>query len=147
MKPAAEIVNISRVPSARDRYPDSGIEITSAIRYEVCTHEISSADAARPAWISDNDAETIWISRNAMNMPTHMARNAASRRGSMRSSVDGSAAALDAVSVLEADMARSRCGYLTAAVFSGWTYGARRGRAPARVSTLTTTDMPGRSAR
>ncbi len=32
VKPAAEIANNSRVPSARDRNPDSGIAITSAIR-------------------------------------------------------------------------------------------------------------------
>ncbi len=32
VKPAAETANIRRVPSARDRKPDSGIEITSAIR-------------------------------------------------------------------------------------------------------------------
>ena len=32
VKPPAEIANSSRVPSARDRKPDSGIAITSAIR-------------------------------------------------------------------------------------------------------------------
>ena len=32
VKPEAEIANSSRVPSARDRKPDSGIAITSAIR-------------------------------------------------------------------------------------------------------------------
>ena len=32
VKPAAEIANKMRVPSARDRKPDSGIAITSAIR-------------------------------------------------------------------------------------------------------------------
>jgi hypothetical protein len=32
VKPKAEIANKSRVPSARDRNPDSGIAITSAIR-------------------------------------------------------------------------------------------------------------------
>ena len=32
VKPAAEITNSSRVPSARDRKPDNGIAITSAIR-------------------------------------------------------------------------------------------------------------------
>ena len=34
VKPEAEIANSSRVPSARDRKPDSGIAITSAIRYD-----------------------------------------------------------------------------------------------------------------
>ena len=32
VKPEAEIANNSRVPSARDRKPDKGIAITSAIR-------------------------------------------------------------------------------------------------------------------
>ena len=32
VKPAADAVNRTRVPSARDRKPDSGIAITSAIR-------------------------------------------------------------------------------------------------------------------
>jgi hypothetical protein len=32
VNPAAEIANTSRVPSARDRYPDNGIITTSAIR-------------------------------------------------------------------------------------------------------------------
>ncbi len=32
VKPAAEVANRMRVPSARDRKPDSGIAITSAIR-------------------------------------------------------------------------------------------------------------------
>ncbi len=32
VNPAAEIANSSRVPSARDKKPDSGIAITSAIR-------------------------------------------------------------------------------------------------------------------
>ena len=32
VKPAAEMVNSMRVPSARDRKPESGIAITSAIR-------------------------------------------------------------------------------------------------------------------
>ncbi|MGY3651530.1 hypothetical protein ACVWW2_006821 [Bradyrhizobium sp. LM4.3] len=32
VKPAAEIANNSRVPKARDKNPDSGIAITSAIR-------------------------------------------------------------------------------------------------------------------
>ena len=32
VKPPAEIANTHRVPSARDKYPDSGIITTSAIR-------------------------------------------------------------------------------------------------------------------
>ncbi|OIQ70095.1 hypothetical protein GALL_482970 [mine drainage metagenome] len=35
VNPAAEIANRSLVPSARERKPESGIAITSAIRYEV----------------------------------------------------------------------------------------------------------------
>src|ERR1700674_2422180 len=91
VKPEAEIANNSRVPNARDRKPDSGIAITSAIRYEVWTQDTSLELADRPAWISVSDAETIWMSRIDMNMPNTMIRNANSRRGAMRS--DGAPAA------------------------------------------------------
>src|ERR1700716_806031 len=92
VKPEAEIANNSRVPNARDRNPDNGIAITSAIKYEVWTHDTSVELAERPAWISVSDAETIWMSRIDMNMPNTMIRNAISRRGGMRS--DGTAGAL-----------------------------------------------------
>src|SRR3979411_117071 len=82
VKPEAEIANSSRVPSARDMNPDSGIAITSAIRYEVWTHDTSLELADNPAWISFSDAETIWMSRIDMNIPNTMIRNANSRRGS-----------------------------------------------------------------
>src|ERR1700682_2873564 len=91
VKPEAEIANSNRVPSARDRNPDNGIAITSAIRYAVWTHDTSLELADRPAWISVSDAETIWMSRIDMNIPNTMMRNANSRRGAMRS--DGAAAA------------------------------------------------------
>src|SRR6266702_8087298 len=91
VKPEAEIANSSRVPSARDRNPDNGIAITSAIRYEVWTHDTSLELADRPAWISESDAETTWMSRIDMNIPNTMMRNANSRRGAMRS--DGAPAA------------------------------------------------------
>src|SRR3979411_2508767 len=91
VKPEAEIANSRRVPNARDRKPDSGIPITSAIRYEVCTHDTSDELADRPAWMSVSDAETIWMSRIDMNNPNTMMRNANSRRGAMRS--DGTAVA------------------------------------------------------
>src|ERR1700682_3076395 len=91
LKPEAEIANSNRVPSARDRNPDNGIAITSAIRYEVWTHDTSLELADRPAWISESDAETTWISRIDMNIPNTMMRNANSRRGAMRS--DGTAVA------------------------------------------------------
>ena len=35
VKPPAETVKITRVETTRDRKPDSGIAMTSAIRYEV----------------------------------------------------------------------------------------------------------------
>src|ERR1700732_2411721 len=92
VKPEAEIANSSLVPSARDRKPDSGIAITSAIRYEVWTHDTSLELADRPAWMSESDAETIWMSRIDMNIPNIMMRNANSRRGAMRS--DAAAAAI-----------------------------------------------------
>ena len=85
VKPEAEIANSSRVPNARDRKPDSGIPITSAIRYEVWTHDTSDELADRPAWISASEAETIWMSRIDMNIPNTMMRNANSRRGGIRS--------------------------------------------------------------
>src|SRR5258705_6662816 len=91
VKPEAEIANSSRVPSARDRNPDNGIAITSAIRYEVWTHDTSLELADRPAWISASDADTTWMSRIDMNIPNTMMRNANSRRGAMRS--EGAAAA------------------------------------------------------
>src|SRR3982751_2976723 len=89
VKPEAEIANKSRVPSARDRKPDSGIAITSAIRYEVWTQETSLELADRPAWISLRDAETIWMSRIDMNIPNTMIRKANSRRGATRSDAAG----------------------------------------------------------
>src|SRR5437588_4840871 len=91
VKPEAAIANSNLVPSARDRNPDSGMAITSAIRYEVCTHDTSVELADRPAWISVSEAETTWMSRIDMNIPHTMMRNATSRRGAMRS--DGTAAA------------------------------------------------------
>src|SRR6202163_1390185 len=91
VKPEAEIANSNRVPSARDRNPDNGIAITSAIRYAVWTHDTSLELADRPAWMSVSDAETIWMSRIDMNIPNTMMRNANSRRGAMRS--DGTAVA------------------------------------------------------
>src|SRR4051794_41130420 len=98
VKPAAEIANSNRVPSARDMNPDSGMAITSAIRYEVCTHDTSLELADSPAWISDSDAETTWISRIAMNMPNTMIKNATSRRGTIFSDA-GSALIIDGVAV------------------------------------------------
>src|SRR5712671_5578648 len=92
VKPAAEIANSNRVPSARDRNPDNGIAITSAIRYAVWTHDTSLELADKPAWMSVSDAETIWMSRIDMNIPNTMMRNANSRRGAMRS--DGAVAVL-----------------------------------------------------
>src|SRR5271170_6122911 len=92
VKPLADSANNSLVPSARDRNPDSGIAITSEIKYEVCTHDTSVELADNPAWMSVSEAETIWMSRIDMNIPNTMMRNATSRRGSMRS--EGAAAAI-----------------------------------------------------
>ena len=91
VKPEAEIANSNLVPSARDRNPDKGIAITSAIRYEVWTHDTSLELADRPAWISLSDADTIWMSRIDMNIPNTMMRNANNRRGATCS--DGAAVA------------------------------------------------------
>src|SRR5437764_13359979 len=84
VKPEAEIANSNLVPSARDRKPDRGIAITSAIRYEVWTHDTSLELADRPAWISESDAETTWMSRIDINMPNSMMRNAIHPRGAKR---------------------------------------------------------------
>src|SRR5579871_525851 len=101
VKPKAEIANNSRVPNARDRKPDSGIAITSAIRYEVWTHETSVELAERPAWMSVSEAETTWMSRIDMNIPNTMIRNASSRRGSIRSAgAAGSIAGSTVVAVM-----------------------------------------------
>src|SRR4051795_13735565 len=113
VKPDAEIANNSRVPSARDMNPDNGIAITSAIRYEVCTHDTSLELADSPAWISDSDAETTWMSRIAMNMPNTMIRNAISRRATIFS--DGGAAA--ALIVDGVAMPASAIGELPASYF------------------------------
>src|SRR3984957_14195160 len=91
VKPAAEIANSNLVPKARDKNPDKGIAITSAIRYEVCTQDTSVELADRPAWMSESDAETTWMSRIDMNIPNTMMRNANSRRGAMRSAGAGAA--------------------------------------------------------
>src|SRR5258706_73729 len=90
VKPAADRVKSTRVDSMRD----SGIMIPSAIRYLVCTQEISSTLADNPAWISDSEAETIWISRIAMNMPKTMATKAATFRNSRAGAGAGMAAAV-----------------------------------------------------
>src|SRR6201991_2562499 len=102
VKPEAEIANSRRVPNARDRKPDSGIPITSAIKYEVWTHDTSLELADRPAWMSASEAETIWMSRIDMNIPNTMMRNAISRRGAMRSEsagfiIDGGAVVASAI--------------------------------------------------
>src|SRR5215831_4652773 len=89
VKPEAEIANSSRVPSTRDRKPDSGIAITSAIRYRVWTHDTSVELADKPAWMSVSEAETIWMSRIDMNIPNNIIRNATRRRGVMRSEAGG----------------------------------------------------------
>src|SRR3954449_9053518 len=114
VNPQAEIANNSRVPSARDMNPDSGIAITSAIRYEVCTHDTSLELADSPAWISLSEAETIWMSRIDMNIPNTMIRKAISRRGGILS--DGGAAAFGIDGVVMASamvssmLARCYCG-------------------------------------
>src|ERR1700744_2011994 len=100
VKPAAEIANSSRVPSARDRKPDSGIAITSAIRYAVCTHDTSVELADRPAWMSDSEAETIWMSRIDMNIPNTMMMKATTRRGSIRSESTGAAPIIAGLAVV-----------------------------------------------
>jgi hypothetical protein len=71
VKPAAEAVKSHRVEKTRVSHPDSGIITISAIRYEVWTQPTSSRDADRPPPMSCSDDATIWMSRSAMNIPTH----------------------------------------------------------------------------
>src|SRR3954464_15220856 len=97
VNPAAEMVNSTRVDSMRLRKPDSGIMTTSAIRYAVWTQGISSELALRPAWISESEAETIWMSRIAMNMPNTIARKAMTRRVEIVSGTAGRAGGAPAV--------------------------------------------------
>src|SRR5581483_8784399 len=105
VKPAAEIANRFRVPSARDRKPDRGIAITSAIRYAVCTHDTSVELADSPAWMSDSEAETIWMSRIDMNIPNTMMVKATTRRGSIRSESTGAARMSAGLAVVASAMA------------------------------------------
>src|SRR6185437_6687604 len=81
VNPAAEMVNSVRVEMMRPSVPDSGIMITSAIRYAVCTQEISSEPAERPAWIWFSDDDTTCMSRIAMNMPNTITTKAKTVRG------------------------------------------------------------------
>src|SRR5712672_3311454 len=145
VKPAAEIANSNRVPSARDRNPDNGIAITSAIKYEVWTHDTSLELADKPAWISASDAETIWMSRIDMNIPNTMMRNANSRRGGIRSDAaagfiiaGGAVVASAMICSQHRHQAFARCQN-----YFGWTIGdASRSAslsasaAPSRVSTV-----------
>src|ERR1700687_3164348 len=125
VKPVAEIANKRLVPSARDKNPDSGIAITSAIRYEGWTNDTSLARADRPAGMSVSEAETTWMSRIAMNIPNTMMRNATSRRGAMRS--DAAAAVIMAGGAVVASticstlgLARDQPRRPIAANYCGW---------------------------
>src|SRR6516165_5561138 len=83
VNPAAEIVNSQRVEKIRVSQPESGIIMTSATRYEVCTDDTSSLVAASPAWISASELVTIWMSISAMNIPNAITRNASMRAPSL----------------------------------------------------------------
>src|SRR6266404_7634271 len=135
VKPEAEMANSNRVPSARDMNPDNGIAITSAIRYEVWTHDTSLELADKPAWISLSDAETIWMSRIDMNIPNTMMRNANSRRGAMRSDgaaaafiIEGGAVVASAMICSGQDMHLDRARRLIRNIIAGGSSSASRGR-------------------
>ena len=90
--------------------------------------------ADRPAWISASEAETIWMSRIAMNMPKTMQMNAKVRRRSCAGGVRPAARrALRDGGRLRPSARTALAGRLGAA------------SAAVRVSTSTTTDRPGRS--
>ena len=52
----------------------------------------SSCEAESPAWICESEAETIWMSRIAMNMPNTMKMKATSLRLSKCSTTAGATA-------------------------------------------------------
>src|SRR5712675_2314843 len=146
VKPAAEIANSNRVPSARDRNPDNGIAITSAIKYEVWTHDTSLELADNPAWISLSGAETIWMSRIDMNIPNTMMRNANNRRSGIRSDAAAAGFIIAGGAVVASAMICSQHRHQAFARYQnyfGWTIGeASRSAslsasaAPSRVSTV-----------
>src|SRR5579871_1209662 len=119
VKPAAEIANNSRVPNARDRKPESGIAITSAIRYEVWTHDTSVELADKPAWMSVSEAETIWMSRIDMNIPNTMIRNATTRRGATRSEASGALIIVGVAVVASAMVCSTRLRQMSSPLPSG----------------------------
>src|ERR1700681_3129736 len=134
VKPAAEIANNSRVPNARDRKPDSGMPMTSAIRYEVWTQDTSVELADRPAWISVSDAETTWMSRIDMNIPNTMIRNANIRRGGIRSetaaalNMAGGAVVASAIWCSGQDLLGNRARRPMPEIIADGSWPARRGR-------------------
>ena len=86
----------------------------------------SSDEAESPAWISDSEAETIWMSRIAMNIPNTMKTNAAIRRAEKFGAAAGAKAGRAAAGS-DAPGARRATASLTA-----WGYESRRLRAQAR---------------
>ena len=114
---------------------------------------ISSDEAERPAWICDSDADTIWMSRIAMNIPNTMKMNAASRLA-VKCASDGAGrdhrprrAPPAARLATEERPRRSRLGGRLADAVRGR---ARRAasasaRSGSRVWTVATTERPGRS--
>src|SRR5271170_6350822 len=85
VKPTEEAVNSQRVEKTRVSQPDSGIMMISAMRYAVCTQLIWSCAALRPPPMSWRDEATIWMSRSAMNMPTHITTNGPRLQTQLRS--------------------------------------------------------------
>jgi hypothetical protein len=70
--------------------------------------DLVAGGAPRPAWISASEAETIWMSRIAMNMPKTIAMKAKIRRIGMASAAGVAAAGMAVVAVA---MPASSTGY------------------------------------
>ena len=77
--------NSQRIVMTRVRKPVSGIAITSAMRYAVWIQLIWSGRIASADWIAGSEVATTWMSRIAMNMPTHIMAKPAQTAGARRS--------------------------------------------------------------
>ena len=64
--------NSQRRLKTRVSRPVSGMAMISAIRYAVWTQLMASGVMPSASWIVGSDVATTWMSRIAMNMPTHI---------------------------------------------------------------------------
>ena len=87
----AELAQLSNQNATEDQLERKLFELRPMALDELVARKLMLTQA--PTFqISASEAETIWMSRIAMNMPKTIARKAISRRGSMRSSAGAAAA-------------------------------------------------------